>query len=58
VPVDKVGDWKAAFSRFLQAERKALIDSIENDRKWDDDVEGQVREAIETFNKQYGVEDA
>jgi F-type H+-transporting ATPase subunit alpha len=58
VPVDGVGDWKQAFSRFLQAERKALIDSIENDRKWDDDVEGQVKESIEAFNKQYGVEGA
>jgi F-type H+-transporting ATPase subunit alpha len=58
VPVDRVGDWKEAFARFLQAERKALIDSIENDQKWDDDVEGRVREAIESFNRQYGVEGA
>jgi F-type H+-transporting ATPase subunit alpha len=58
VPVDGIGDWKQAFNRFLQADRKALIDSIENDRKWDDDVEGQVKEAIETFNKQHGVEGA
>ena len=56
LPVNKVGDWKAAFSRFLHAERKALIDAIEIERKWDDDAEGQVREAVETFNKQYGVE--
>jgi F-type H+-transporting ATPase subunit alpha len=56
VPVDGIGDWKAAFSRFLHAERTALIDSIEYERRWDDDVEGLVREAIETFNRQYGVE--
>jgi F-type H+-transporting ATPase subunit alpha len=56
VPVDKVGEWKDAFARFLAAERKAFIDAIETERKWDDQVEGQVKEAIEAFNKQYGVE--
>jgi F-type H+-transporting ATPase subunit alpha len=58
VPVGRVGDWKEAFARFLQAERKTLIDAIETDRKWDDEVESQVRETIETFNRQYGVEGA
>jgi F-type H+-transporting ATPase subunit alpha len=56
VPIDKVAEWKAAFARFLHAERQALIESIERDRKWDDEVEGQVREAVEAFNRQYGVE--
>ena len=56
LPVAKVGDWKAGFSRFLHAERRAFIDSIETERRWDDDVETQVREAIDTFNRQYGVE--
>ena len=56
VPVSQIGEWKAAFSRFLQSERKGLIEAIEIERKWDDDAEGQVREAVETFNKQYGVE--
>jgi F-type H+-transporting ATPase subunit alpha len=56
VPVDKIREWKALFARYAGAERKALIDSLENDKKWDEEVEGQVREAIEAFNKQYGVE--
>ena len=55
VPVDKIRDWKEAFARFLAAERKAFIDSIETAKRWDDETEGQVREAIETFNRQYGV---
>jgi F-type H+/Na+-transporting ATPase subunit alpha len=58
VPVDKVQEWKDAFGRFLTADRRALIDSIENDRQWDDAVEDRVKEAIEAFNKQYGVEGA
>jgi F-type H+-transporting ATPase subunit alpha len=56
VPVDRVQDWKSAFARFLHAERRALIDSLERDQKWDDDVEAQVKEAIQAFNRQYGVE--
>jgi F-type H+/Na+-transporting ATPase subunit alpha len=58
VAVDKVREWKAALARYLTAERKALLDSIENEKKWDDDVEGQVKDAIQAFNKQYGVEGA
>jgi F-type H+-transporting ATPase subunit alpha len=56
VPTDRVVDWKAGFARFLEAERKALIDSIETEKKWDEEVEARVREAIEAFNQQYGVE--
>jgi F-type H+-transporting ATPase subunit alpha len=56
VPVDGVRGWSEAFARFLSADRRAMIDSLERDRRWDDDVEGQVREAIEAFNRQFGVE--
>jgi F-type H+-transporting ATPase subunit alpha len=58
VPVDKVREWKTSLARYLMAERKSLIDSIEKEKKWDDEVEGQVKEAIEAFNRQYGVEGA
>jgi F-type H+-transporting ATPase subunit alpha len=58
VQVARIGEWKEAFGRFLHAERKALIDAIETERKWDEDAEAQVRESVETFNKQYGVEGA
>ena len=55
VPVDRVRDWKEAFARFLHAERKTLINSIETDQRWDETVEGQITDAIETFNRQYGL---
>jgi F-type H+-transporting ATPase subunit alpha len=58
VPVGKVREWKSALARYLQADRKALLDSIEDEKKWDEDAERQVREAIEAFNKQFGVEGA
>ena len=56
VPTDRVVGWKAAFGRFLELERKALIDAIETDKKWDEDVEARVKEAVEAFNQQYDVE--
>jgi F-type H+-transporting ATPase subunit alpha len=56
VEVNRVTEWKASLIRFLQSERRALIDSLERDKKWDDDVEQQVREAIEAFNRQFGIE--
>jgi len=56
VPVDKVREWKNGFSRFLLAERKTFVDSIESDRKWDEDVEAKVKETIDAFNRQSGVE--
>jgi len=56
VQVDRVRDWKDAFARFLTAERGTLIDSLERDRRWDDEVEAQVRDSVEAFNRQYGVE--
>jgi len=55
VSVDRVRDWKEAFARFLHAERKTLIYSVEADQRWDESVEGQITEAIEAFNRQYGV---
>jgi F-type H+/Na+-transporting ATPase subunit alpha len=58
VPVDKVIEWRISLARYLMAERKALIDSIEQEKKWDDEVENQVKDAIEAFNRQYGVEGA
>ncbi|MDQ6636918.1 MAG: F0F1 ATP synthase subunit alpha [Candidatus Dormibacteraeota bacterium] len=56
VPVDKVREWKNGFSRFLLAERKTFVDSIETDRKWDEDVEAKVKETIDAYNRQSGVE--
>ncbi|MBO0704040.1 MAG: F0F1 ATP synthase subunit alpha [Candidatus Dormibacteraeota bacterium] len=58
VPVDEVGQWKDNFSRWLHAEHQEFIDSLERDGKWDDDVENRVKEVIEAFNRQSGVQAA
>ena len=58
VPVNRVQEWRNALGRYLEADRGALLESIENEQKWDEDAERQVREAIEAFNKQFGVEGA
>ncbi len=56
VPIDSIADWKDGVASYLEAEQKGLLETIENDKTWDDDVEGRVRQAIEAFNRQYGVE--
>jgi F-type H+-transporting ATPase subunit alpha len=56
VPAARILDWKAAFARFLTSERRELIESLERDRRWNEQIEGEVKDAISTFNRQYGVE--
>jgi F-type H+-transporting ATPase subunit alpha len=55
VEIGRVVEWKDGFVRFLLAERRALIDGIEQDQKWGEEVENQVKEAIEAYNRQFGV---
>ena len=58
VPVDEVGQWKDNFARWLHAEHQEFIDSLERDGKWDDEVENRVKEVIEAYNRQSGVQAA
>ncbi|MGH7870269.1 MAG: F0F1 ATP synthase subunit alpha, partial [Candidatus Dormibacteraceae bacterium] len=53
--VDRVTEWKDRFNRFLGRERSNLIESLERDKRWDESVEGEVREAIEAFNREFGL---
>jgi F-type H+-transporting ATPase subunit alpha len=56
VEIAQVKPWKDRFIRFLHSDHQAFIDSIETDKRWDDEVEEQVRAIIETFNRQFGAE--
>ena len=58
VPVDEVGQWKDNFARWLHAEHQEFIDSLEREGKWDDEVENRVKEVIEAYNRQSGVQAA
>ncbi|MBZ0299324.1 MAG: F0F1 ATP synthase subunit alpha, partial [Anaerolineae bacterium] len=51
VPVERVGEWKADFLRAFNTQFAAVANQIlNNPNAWNDEVAGQVRQAIETFN--------
>ena len=56
LPVDRVPEWQAGFIRFLTAERKQLVDSLEREKRWDDETSARVEDAVKTWNRQFGVE--
>ena len=54
VPVDRVGEWKQEFLRVYNTQFGDLARSIQADpEKWDDDVQEQLKNAIETFNSNW-----
>jgi len=55
VPVNRVKEWEDGYARFMRAERKAFLDSLEKDKKWEDDTVKRVEDSLRAFNKQFGV---
>ena len=41
---------------FMNNNKKSLIDSITSQQKLGDDLEKELRDALNEFNKQYGVD--
>jgi F-type H+-transporting ATPase subunit alpha len=58
VSIPRVKDWEVGFARFLRAERKELLSSIEAKKALDDDLVKQLERAVKSFNRQFGVEGA
>jgi F-type H+-transporting ATPase subunit alpha len=56
VPVNRVVEWKAGFARYMRGEHKDLLEQIEEKKALDEGLEKQIGEAIEAFNRQFGVE--
>ncbi len=56
VPVARVREWEAGFSRFLKAERPGVLEEIEAKQALDDGLFARLKAAISTFNHQFGVE--
>jgi F-type H+-transporting ATPase subunit alpha len=50
VPVDRVKEWQAAFLRAYHSQYAAVADAIEDSNAVSDDVEAQLRSAIQEFN--------
>jgi F-type H+/Na+-transporting ATPase subunit alpha len=58
VAIPKVKEWEEGFARFLRAEHKELLGSIETKKALDDDLLKQLEKAVKAFNRQFGVEGA
>jgi F-type H+-transporting ATPase subunit alpha len=56
VPVNRVVEWKEGFARFMRSEHKQLLSDIEEKKALDEGLEKQIGEAIDAFNRQFGVE--
>ena len=56
VPVNKVVEWKNGFARFMRGERKSVLEEIEDKKALDEGLEKKIQEAVEAFNRQFGVE--
>jgi ATP synthase alpha/beta chain, C terminal domain len=58
VAIPRVKEWEEGFARFLRADHKDLLSSIETKKALDDDLTKQLEKAVKAFNRQFGVEDA
>jgi F-type H+-transporting ATPase subunit alpha len=56
VAIPRVKEWEEGFARFLRAEHKELLGSIESKKALDDDLTKQLEKAVKAFNRQFGVE--
>jgi len=56
VSVPRVKEWEEGFARFLRAEHKELLSSIETKKALDDDLTKRLEKAVKAFNRQFGVE--
>ena len=57
VPVAKVRDFERDLSRFMDTQYKPLADTIAKDRKFDADIEKQVRAMLDEFKKTVSYDD-
>ena len=49
IEVDKIGDFEAALLSYMNSEKKALMDKINEKGGYDDEIEAGIKEGIETF---------
>jgi F-type H+-transporting ATPase subunit alpha len=55
VAVDKIQAWEAGLHQFLASSHKALMDKLNEKGDWNDDIEKQLKSAIEGYKKQAAV---
>ena len=57
VPVNRIKAWEEGFHRYLNGDGKAFADKFDP-TQWDASIEEEVKNLIEAFNRQFGVEGA
>jgi F-type H+-transporting ATPase subunit alpha len=55
VPVNKIREWEQGFTRYMDADRRDVLDAIAEKKELDDDLTKRLEDAIKTFNRQFGV---
>jgi F-type H+-transporting ATPase subunit alpha len=58
VPTARVRDFERDLYRFMETQHKPLVDKIAKDKKFDDEIEKQVRAMIEEFKKTVSYDEA
>ena len=53
VPVDRMKDWEAALTKFMNTQYPAILNSIMTDKKIGDEVMPQLKQACEEFKKSW-----
>ena len=53
VPVDSVRDFEAQFHKFLKIQKKDLMKQIAEKKELTEEIEAQLKSAIEEFKKSY-----
>lgn len=46
---ERVGEWKDKFLRFLNTQHSELVNKIDTEKKWNDDIKGALDAAIKAF---------
>ncbi len=49
VPVNKIGDFEEAYLRYLRNDHAALMQEIDETANYNDDIEGRLKAAVESF---------
>ena len=53
VPRNQVTRWEKEFLQFMKEQKSSVRDTLVKDKKMSPDLEKSLREAIETFGKQF-----
>lgn len=53
IDVDKIGDFESALMHYMNSEQKALMDSINENGDYNDDIEKSLRDAVESFKSDH-----